>query len=418
VSFLSDFDVVIKSPGISRYLDGVKYLEQKGVQVVGGMGLFLEEAEKKNTILVTGTKGKSTTTSLITHLLNEFNESAHSFGNLGFVPWDQHVDLALWKWKILEVSSFQISDLWSSGPVVVVTALSPDHLDWHNHNLETYYRDKLQLCRLPGVELVIANGDDENLREHARLLGEHTFWVHYDNYRDKKWLEDIPLQGVYNKRNVILAVEAIVKSGVNITQDAGLLSAALQRFQSLPHRLEKIAELEEIEFIDDGLATNALPTVAALETYHNRPVALIVGGSDRGIEYGRLAGAIQERTQPICLLALPDVGARIVETVLSYRNTSGFFVKDITVLSDGVEFVGSSGAKVTIHFCAKLSIAVRESFFWAKQIKAGLPTGSSDLPLVLLSPAAPSFSQYHDYVERSKDFKDQVMLMAEERKEL
>jgi len=409
MSFLSEYEVIIKSPGISRYLQEVKDLEHFGVKVVGGMGLFFEETDKKNTIMVTGTKGKSTTTSLITHLLNKFGESARAFGNLGFVPWDMAAQSDPVKWKVFEVSSFQVCDLWSGSPTTVITSLSPDHLDWHDHSVETYYRDKLRLAKLPGVKRVIANGDDKNLIEHKHLLPADTILINYEKYLNRKWLEAIELEGIYNKRNAILAIEAIKRSGIDITEDESQLEEALKSFSPLPHRMEKIAEVDGIEFIDDGLATNALPTVAALGNYFDRPVALIAGGSDRGIDYNVLAETIHRRINPICLLTLPDVGYRISQAVLSYDQKG-------TVRSpDRASFANSNGAKIEILSCATIALAVRAGFAWAKEVQREKTSGDAEVkgPIILLSPAAPSFSQYNNYEERSQDFRDQVMDLSQ-----
>ncbi len=412
VSFLTGYDAVIKSPGISRYSREVKYLEQSGVRVVGGMGLFFEGVDQQNSVMVTGTKGKSTTTSLITHILNKFGESALAFGNLGFVPWDMDAQTDTVKWKVLEVSSFQACDLWSGSSTVVITSLNPDHLDWHDNSVETYYRDKLRLAKLPGVKRVIANGDDKNLLDHAHLLPKDTVWVNYGDYLGHKWLEAIGLEGQYNKRNAILAIEAVRRSGIDITGDDSLLTEALKSFPPLPHRMEKIAETGGIEFIDDGLATNALPTVAALGNYCDRPVALLAGGSDRGIDYGLLAETIRMRIRPICLLTLPDVGYRIRETVLSYADQSPVGISQPT---DRVFFTNSNGVRIDILSCETIAAAVKEGFAWAKQIqkKGTTENTRSKAPIILLSPAAPSFSQYNNYEERSQDFRDRVRDLLE-----
>ena len=123
-------DVVVKAPGISRYRPDVAELEAAGIPVVGGLGLWMEEVDRDRVVCVTGTKGKSTTTAVAGHLLDRLGYRCLVGGNIGRPPWDPDVgdDYDFW---VVETSSFQATDLASSPPVVAVTSLAPDHLDWH-----------------------------------------------------------------------------------------------------------------------------------------------------------------------------------------------------------------------------------------------------------------------------------------------
>ena len=168
-------DVVVKSPGISRYRAEVADLEGAGVAVCGGLGLFMAEADPTTVACITGTKGKSTTTALAVHLLNGLGLRARAGGNIGSPPWDPSGEPPPDFW-IIETSSFQVPDLQNGPRVVAVTSLAPDHLDWHG-TVERYYADKLSLCTKPGVALALADGADEELRAHADLLGPHLQWV-------------------------------------------------------------------------------------------------------------------------------------------------------------------------------------------------------------------------------------------------
>ncbi|MGE3621723.1 MAG: Mur ligase family protein, partial [Acidimicrobiia bacterium] len=136
---LARCDVVVKSPGISRYRPEVVDLEAAGLAVVGGLGLWLEEVGPGRVVGVTGTKGKSTTTSVAGHLARGLGVRVAVGGNIGAAPWhpDAPDDAELW---IVEVSSYQATDLWSSPAVVAVTSLHEDHLDWHG-GVDRYYAD-------------------------------------------------------------------------------------------------------------------------------------------------------------------------------------------------------------------------------------------------------------------------------------
>src|ERR1700733_15410793 len=127
---LRSCDVVIKSPGISRYRPEVAQLEEAGVAVCGGLGLFMAEADPTRVVCITGTKGKSTTTALAVHLLRGLGVDARAGGNIGVAPWDPAGGPAPDYW-IVETSSFQVPDLRNAPAVVAVTSLAPDHLDWH-----------------------------------------------------------------------------------------------------------------------------------------------------------------------------------------------------------------------------------------------------------------------------------------------
>ena len=205
-------DVVVKTPGLSRYRPEVAHLTRQGVPVVGGLGLWLAEADLRRVLCVTGTKGKSTTSSLTGHLLTGLGYRCMVGGNIGAVPYDpaNAGDFDFW---VIEVSSYQATDLPVSPPVVAVTSLHPDHLDWHG-GVEQYYRDKLSACSQPGAELTVANGDSGLLREHAALLGPRIEWVSEHDDPAADWMGPLGLPGRHNRRNALIARRCLVALGV------------------------------------------------------------------------------------------------------------------------------------------------------------------------------------------------------------
>ncbi len=158
-------DVVIKSPGISRYRPEVAQLEGAGIPVRSGLGLWLEDVPLERVTCITGTKGKSTTTAIAGHLLSRLGYDAKVGGNIGQPPWEPSSASEPDYW-VIETSSYQVPDLTNAPPVVAVTSLSPDHLDWHG-SVERYYADKLSLCTKPGVRTAIAEGSSATLRAQA-----------------------------------------------------------------------------------------------------------------------------------------------------------------------------------------------------------------------------------------------------------
>jgi UDP-N-acetylmuramoyl-L-alanine---L-glutamate ligase len=366
-------EVVVKTPGISRYRPEVAELERLGIPVVGGLGLWLQEAVAERVVCVTGTKGKSTVVSIAGHLLAGFGYRCMVGGNIGHPPYDPEIAAGPWDYWVIEVSSYQAMDLASSPPVVGVTSLHPDHLPWHG-GVENYFRDKLSACSQPGADLTVANGDSDLIRERAGLLGPRVEWVCARDEPGATWMEPLGLLGEHNRRNALIARRCLVALGVPEASDDGALRAAAHDYQPLRSRLQVIEDVGGVTFVDDSLSTNVLPTVAALEAFDGRRVALIVGGQDRGIDYVPLASALRQRGAPTYVLTLPDSGQHIHAVI---EGATG----------------RASGLLAGVTDCPDLETAVAAGFAWAQ------PDG-----VVLLSPAAPSFGRFRDYADRSEAF--------------
>ena len=366
---LASCEVVVKTPGISRYRPEVADLEDRGIPVTGGLGLWLAEADRSRVVCITGTKGKSSTTAIAGHLLRRWGYRCLVGGNIGEPPWDPEQAGTRVQYWIIETSSYQATDLACAPPVVAVTSLHPDHLDWHG-DVETYYRDKLSVCTQPGADLTIANGDSDLLRERAALLGPRVKWVHASDDPAASWMTPLGLLGAHNRRNALIARACLRALGVPEADDPGALRAAAAGFAGLASRLQVIGKVAGVTFVDDSLSTNVLPTLAAMDSFPGRRVALIAGGHDRGIDYQPLAAGLAARDAPTLVLAVPDSGPRI---------------------QAAIEAAGP--AKVDVVACAGLDAAVERGFGWAA------PDG-----VVLLSPAAPSFGRFRNYAERGEAF--------------
>jgi UDP-N-acetylmuramoyl-L-alanine---L-glutamate ligase len=324
---------------------------------------------------VTGTKGKSTTSSVTGHLIGGLGYRVMVGGNIGAPPYDPEAGTDFDYW-VIEVSSYQATDLPCSPPVVAVTSLHPDHLDWHG-GVEQYYRDKLSACSQPGAELTVANGDSDLLRAHAALLGPRVEWVseHDDPVAGGPyWMEPLGLPGRHNRRNALIARRCLIALGLPGAADDGALRTAAAGYQPLPSRLTPAGTVAGVSFVDDSLSTNVLPTLAALDAFPDRRIALIVGGHDRGIDYAPLAAGVLARGAPTYVLTLPDSGPRI---------RAQFEAAAVPAAS------GFAG----VTDCPDLDAAATAGFRWAQ------PDG-----VVLLSPAAPSFGVFKDYRDRGDAF--------------
>jgi UDP-N-acetylmuramoylalanine--D-glutamate ligase len=368
---LTHCDVVVKAPGISRYRPEIEILSGAGVAVRGGLGLWLEDAGRARVACITGTKGKSTTTALCVHLLQHLGHRAAAGGNIGRPPWDpasaHEKEPAFW---IIETSSFQVPDITTAPPVVAVTSLSPDHLDWHG-SVERYYADKLSLCTKPGVALALVEGTDPRLRQNHAALGPHLQWVETNGSVGAQSIRDaVILPGEHNARNALMARAVLLGLGVDGAQDDQRMADAVRTFAGLPSRCHSLGWVDGIEFVDDSLSTNVLPAQAALAAFADRPVALLVGGKDRGLDYTPLGRTVAEREQRTLVVTLPDNGPRI-----------------------GAAITECTDANTIVVDAADLDSAVLGAFEWA-------PKGA----VVLLSPAAPSFGRYTDYRDRAQAF--------------
>ena len=379
-------EVVVKTPGISRYRPEAERLRAAGVVLAGGLGLWLQEADRDRVVCVTGTKGKSTTSSVLGHLLTGLGYRAMVGGNIGAAPYDPEpaADYDYW---VIEVSSYQATDLASSPPVTAVTSLHPDHLPWHG-DVEQYYRDKLSACALPGAEVTVANGDSDLLRERAALLAPRVEWVSESDEPGATWLAPLGLPGRHNRRNALIARHVLRALGIGAADDDAALRAAAAGYVGLPSRLTTVGVVDGVSFVDDSLSTNVLPTLAALDAFPAQRIALIVGGQDRGIDYAPLAAGVLAREAPTFVLTLPDSGPRISAAFESA--SSGTAVRSAAPLPYST--APASGFAGVIN-CPDLDAAVAAGFDWAR------PDG-----MVLLSPAAPSFGHFRDYRDRADAF--------------
>lgn len=369
---LLECDVVIKSPGIPRRRADVLDLEAHGVVVCSALNLWLRDVDRSRVVAVTGTKGKSTTTALLTFILQCLGEHAQSLGNIGRPPYDPAIDTSV-GWLVLEVSSFQCVDVDMAPDLILVTSLGSDHLDWHG-SLERYIDDKLSLTRTEGAHRTLVP-DSEMLRGLRHRLGGEVTFVHPDT---NHLAAALGLLGAHNDSNVALALAAASSlSARPVDEVRRIVDEKASSFVPLHGRLTLVASEvvngATVRYVDDGLATSVLPAVAALEVFQHEPLTMIVGGFDRGVDYAALAQALSTRHHPTLLITMGDAGARIGELVdrLAPGLAQAPFTSMVNALRDARSFLTGGG-------------------------------------IVLLSPGAPSFDRYRDWEERSADFTDAV----------
>jgi UDP-N-acetylmuramoyl-L-alanine---L-glutamate ligase len=377
---LEELDVIVKSPGVSLYRGEIEVARRNGVQITSLLNLWFGETLEIVTIGVTGTKGKSTTASLIAHVLGRLGRRVALVGNIG-VPITEVTDA---EYAVIEVSSYQAADFDGVCDIALLTALYPEHTNWHLTH-QQYVRDKLNLlnrsrCRIVNRDAIEAIGDFLPSPDH---LFNQTSGIHFRGIEildGPEWVG--PVRNTYlarehNKSNLCAAL-AVVKA-----LDIDLMAAleASRDFPGLPHRQQELGEKGRLLFVDDSISTIPESTIAALAVYAGRDITVIVGGYDRGIDYGKLVDTLASGAAK-AVICLGDSGRRIYAqtlAALSRRSDVGCLVREASSMADAVSH--------------------------ARQVT---PAGG----VVLLSPAAPSFGYYRDYIERGRDFGNEAGLPA------
>jgi len=365
VDELRGADVAIASPGIPPHSALRRAVAELGIPETSETDLWLGDHAAETTA-VTGSKGKSTTAALIHALSLAHGVDAQLGGNIG-VPL---LTLPAAERYVAELSSYQASSVTASPDVVALTALFPEHLDWHGDE-EAYYAAKLNLAA-HGARRVLYNAADPRLAATvARLLPDVD--AEPVGRIPPAALEASPLLGRHNEANLAIALAAVEAAGT--TLDEARVVEALAAFRPLQHRLEPIEDPSGLVFVDDSLSTSPYAAIAALEALEGREIVLVVGGQDRGVDYAPLAEHLA--AHPVdAVIGLPDSGPRI----LAALSETGV----LTVPVDGME------------------AAVRS----ARRLAA--PGGT-----VLLSPAAPSYGRYRDYADRAADFRRAISATAD-----
>ena len=384
--------VAVVSPGIPITSELHQALTGLSPLLTSSSALFVAE-HRDHMVGITGSKGKSTTTTLVHALLAGSGVDAGLGGNMG-IPL---VGLDASDFYAVELSSFQCHYLEASPRVVGLTSLFPEHLDWHG-DLETYYRDKLSILS-HGPATVVANADDDTLRRELETrfpdvpitwVGHGQLW-HLERDGENSWLcrgeqklfhtERSGIVGTHNHQNMLMAVALADATGL---LDQGVIAQVLENFQGLSHRLERIEDPSPLVFINDSLATNPQAGAAALRSLQSPGMVWIVGGQDRGVDYQPLVDQVVAST-PRHILGLPASGHTLL----------GLF-------RDALEKAGLA-ERVLLEDVPDMKAAVTR----AREL-----AGPGDY--VLLSPAAPSFGQYRDYQHRAEDFRHWIENTREE----
>ena len=355
-------EAVVRSPGVSPYRPGPAWLVGQA-PCATPTGLWLAEHAPTDLVALTGTKGKSTATVMTAHLLRAAGRRVVLAGNIGVALTTVDADVERDD-LVVELSSYQIADLELTTPAVAaaVTTLFTDHVPWHG-SVERYHADKLRLLdraawRVVGPQVAglrIAAG------RYDAVAGDPTPEV-------SAALARAGMHGTHEGQAAMLALALVAR---RLGTDALDLVGALADFEPLPHRLRPVGTVRDRVFVDDSISTVPESALAALATWRTRgPVTLLLGGDDRGQDLAALVTALEDPDVRAALL--PPLGSR---------------------LAAALREAAAPGVGERITEVADLAEAVA----WADRVT---PAGGA----VLLSPAAPSFGAFRDFVHRGETF--------------
>lgn len=379
---LGRFDLLVRSAGISIYRDELTRLRSSGVRFTSASSLWFAENPDAKTICITGTLGKSTTAKLIAHLLVNAGVNAVLAGNIGKPMLD--CDSVNPDWWVIELSSYQISDLEAEPDIAVLLNISEEHLDWHL-GMDNYTADKMRLARLAHKGRVIANYTDRTLRKSLAGSKNVTWFNRVGNWqagKDSVFLQrSAPgeskltqtrvaapgsLPGEHNMLNLAAAMTVIETLGLDIPR----LDDVLASFTGLPHRLQFVGEENGVRYIDDSISTTPVSVEVALKTVGSRGVVLLLGGTDRGLDWSGFANCLAGN-MPHTIITMPESGKRVFDCL-----------KEKGVVPEG-----------GLHAVSGL----REAVALAKKL---VPRSGC----ILLSPGAPSFPYFRDFADRGDQF--------------
>ena len=381
---LSAQQVVVKSPGISPYSEPALAASANGTIFIGGSTLWFDEHAgpsgiAERTLCVTGTKGKSTTTALLAHLLRAGGHRTALVGNIGMPLLEMLDPKPAPEFWAIELSSYQTLDVAAAeaGPeLALVLNIFPEHLDWHGTEAR-YIADKLALVTQAGPKIAILNAADTRLTS-LQLADIEVHWFNHadgwhlrgdDVYRGDAFVFDTtrtPLPGRHNRGNLCAVLATIEALGL----DAAVLAVSAESFRPLPNRLQALGERDGVVYVNDSISTTPHATLAALECFHGQPIAVLVGGHDRGLDWSDFAEAMK-RDAPEAIVTMGANGPRIHELLAPL----------------------AAEGKFKLEAAGDLHSAVDR----ARRLLGGAG-------VVLLSPGAPSFGVYKDYVARGRHF--------------
>jgi UDP-N-acetylmuramoylalanine--D-glutamate ligase len=379
-------DEVMKSPGIPEKNELVKQIRAKGIPVVSEIEFGFRYKGESKIAAITGSNGKTTTTSLLYHICKLAEQDVAMVGNIGF-SFARQIAVAPKALYIIEVSSYQLDDINYFKPdIAILLNITEDHLDRYDYKFENYIKSKLRI-----IENQTANDyfiyciDDEVIVKQLELLTIHTnplpfsmkqevkkggyikndqMMIKIQEERVTMSIYDFALKGKHNAYNTMAASIAATTLGIRKEK----IREAVSNFHNLEHRMEFVATVRGVDFINDSKATNVNSTWYALESMQ-KPTVLILGGVDKGNDYELLADLVKEKVKAIVCMGTDN--KKIIE----------FFKDKVATI------IEADSAKKAVNASFKLA-------------EKG--------DVVIMSPACASFDLFKNYEDRGRQFKESV----------
>ena len=281
--------VLVKSPGVSLYRPEITKAKEQGIVVTSGTNLFMANKNPHTKVIaITGTKGKSTTSSLMAHTLKAYGFKVCLGGNIG-VPLIDFVDEPA-DYVVAELSSYQCADFDGKPDVSVLLNLYPEHLQWHGSH-EQYYADKRHMWSQGLWQL--DNRDNE-------IQVENDFFV--DAAKQLFPISSLNLRGLHNAQNACVVLAVLKHLGLDLAK----AEEGFRTFEGLAHRLQIVGEQDGLTFVDDSISTTPETAICAMESFKGQTITLLVGGFDRGQDYAKLNQYIKDNG--VQAIALPITG--------------------------------------------------------------------------------------------------------------
>ena len=378
-------DEVVKSPGIPGTVPMVQKIRERGIRVVSEIE-FASRYDSAKKICITGSNGKTTTTSLIYYLLKNAGLNVGLGGNIG-KSYAYQVATERFDYYVLEISSFQLDDIYDFRPdIAIITNITPDHLDRYDHKMENYVAAKFNITRnLTQDDCFIFDSDDAITIGHLNnivlrckmlpfsqekevpqgaFLRDNKMVIRYEKEETDIFLEELALGGKHNIYNSMAAALAAKATGI----ENDVIRNSLATFQPIEHRLEPVLSIKDVLYINDSKATNVDSAWYALEC-QKQPVVWIVGGTDKGNDYSVLEDLVKEKVKAIVCLGVDNTKIHAA------------FEKLVPIIAD------TSSAEEAVRKSAELA---------------------HPGDVVLLSPCCASFDLFKNYEDRGEQFKAAV----------
>lgn len=381
---LDRFDIIVRTSGMNPNIILKKYPKLLDKLITTNVNEFLRASPTKNIIGVTGTKGKGTTSTLIAKMLEEADERVFLGGNIGVPPLSFISDVRPHDWVVLELSSFQLSDITHSTHIAVCLMVVPEHLNWHK-DIDDYYSAKANLFAYQNdkdIAIYYADNEDSHRIASASPGDKLTYYAAPGAYvQDDEIIIDnqiicktseLKLLGEHNWQNACAAVTAVWQAGV---MDIDAIRSVLTTFTGLEHRLEFVAEIDDIQYYDDSFGTTPETAIVAMQAFE-QPKVVILGGSDKGASYEQLAKAVMA-SNVRQVITIGDTGPAIAEAL----RTEGYI--DLT-----------PGGKTMNDIVLAAQVSAEPG------------------DVVLLSTGCASFGLFKDYKDRGNQFKQSVQALA------